>query len=256
MAMNKLFITLSLLALPAAASDEKKQWDLTVGVATLAVNLPWKDSDTQVALAPYVDASYGNWHFGVDNLVRYEYPINKNVSVFTGLIYQDHGYDSSTSLFSDYSDHQVFNGYDAPKGSFVATAGMRYAGLSLTVGQDVSDRTKASTASVSLNLPIWRFGRGAQIKAKASVDWYDKNYVNYYYGIASQQVDVAVGRTAFEGKAATNYQLGLEAIYPFAKHWALVISASRTMLDDSITDSPLVGADYLDSLAVVGTYRF
>lgn len=257
MAMNKLLITLSLLALPtAAAADDKNHWDLTVGAATLAVNLPWQDSDTQVALAPYVNASYGNWHFGVNDLVRYEYPFDQNTSLFSGLQYQDPGYDSNTSLFSDYSDHQVFDGYDGAKGSVIATAGMRWQGLSLTVGQDVSNRSKASIASLSLDLPLWRFGRGGQIKAKASVAWYDENYVNHYYGVALEQVNLAVGRVAYEGQAATNYQLGLEAIYPFSQQWALVISASRTRLDDSIVDSPLVGEDYLDSLAIVGTYRF
>ncbi|MCJ8268855.1 MAG: MipA/OmpV family protein, partial [Psychrosphaera sp.] len=247
---------LSLLALPVAASAEKSQWDVTVGVATLAVKLPWKDSDTQVAMAPYVDANYGNWHFGVENLVRYEYPFGKKMSVFTGLIYQDQGYDSSTSLFSDYSAHQVFNDYSSPKGFFMATAGMRWQGLSLTVAQDVSDRAKASTASAALNFSLWDFGRGRQIKLKASLDWYNEDYVNYYYGIAPEQANLAVGRQEYQGTSATNYQLGLEAIYPFNRHWALVISASRTMLDDSIVDSPLVGADYLDSLEVVRAYRF
>lgn len=257
MAMNKLLITLSLLTLStAAAADDKKHWDLTVGTATLAMKLPWQDSDIQVALAPYVNVRYGHWHFGVNDLVRYEYPFDQNTSVFTGLQYQDHGYDSNTSLFSDYSDHQVFDGYDGAKGSVIATAGMRWQGLSLMVGEDVSDRSKASIASLSLDLPLWRFGRGGQIKAKASVDWYDENYVNYNYGVTSEQVNTAVGRSAYEGQAATNYQVGIEGMYPFSRHWALVISASRTMLDDNIVNSPLVGEDYLDSIAVVGTYRF
>lgn len=256
MAMNKLLITLTLLALPTAALAEKKQWDVTVGAATLAVKFPWKGSDTQVALAPYVSATYGNWHFGVEDLVRYEYPLGKKTSVFTGLYYQDHGYDSSTSLFSDFSDDQVFTDYDAPKGSFIATAGMRWNGLSFTVGQDVSGQSGASLASVSFDLPLWRNERGGQIKAKASLDWYDENHVNYYYGIDSQQQSIAVGRSVYEGQSATNYQLGLEAIYPFTRQWALVVSMSRTMLDDTIVDSPLVGTDHFDSLAVVGTYRF
>ncbi|MFT4926006.1 MAG: outer membrane scaffolding protein for murein synthesis (MipA/OmpV family) [Phenylobacterium sp.] len=235
----------------------KPQWDVTLGLGAMSVAMPWKGIDRQTAALPYFDLSYGNWQFSAEQLVKYQYPlpVGENISVFAGLNYRDDSYDAKGTLFSETSDDPVFADYERLDGEVLFNAGVQWNDLSFSIAQDVSDNTSATSAHLAWELPLYTSSFGLMVNASAKVNWYSEDYVNYYYGIAGDQIKNSVGRVAYQADAATNVELGLNVVYPINQSWAVVGFLSRTRLDDSITDSPLIDSQYSDTVALMLTHR-
>lgn len=246
----------SLVWAQPTANDPEPTWQVTVGGAALAVQLPWKQSDVQSAVLPFVSADYGSWHFGVDHLVNYQWLGQGDWRLSTGLSLRDLGYDSSSSLLSSFSDDPVFTGYRGPSAEVIAdvTAGWRWGYLQL--GYDVSGKSDAAHAELGLQVPIWQNQRGWQVQWQAAVQWYAADFVNHYYGVAAEQVNDAVGRHLYHGDAATNGVMAVQALIPLAGQWALQLKWQQEWLASSISDSPLIDRNTISSVLVSVGYRF
>lgn len=244
------------IALDALAQeDQSSDWNLELGAGVLAISAPWQGANNQVALVPYFDFSKGNWHFNWDDLIGYQVQLNESWTTSVGLGIRADGYDSDGIWLNKLKQHSVFDGYREPDTEAVINLGTSYHWLELDVSTDVSNKSDATSASLSAVHPVFQLTNGLSISATASIDWYDAKYVNYYYGVAGDQVNTSVGRTAYRAANATNYELGVSAAYPITDRLTVIGMLSRTKLDDPIVISPLVDSKYQDLAAVLLTFR-
>ena len=236
----------------SAQQNDPLQWDVKIGPRLESYSTPWVGGDHQNEWFPYMSASYGNWKIGGNSqsLLSYQAIKNQTWGLSMGLGYRDDGYDSG------FSDDPVFSGYDAPDADITAFVGLSYDSLFIQASQDVSSNSESSALSITLKHPLYRSQAGFMLNVSAAAHWYDKDYVNYNYGVNEDQVNAAVGRTVYQGDAALNLDLGLSAIYRINKQWMLIGSVNLIELDDEITDSPLIDDDHADITRVILGYRF
>lgn len=247
-----LFPFLSAGYVPAIYAQQagEQQWDIKAGAMVTSYSTPWVGGEHQNDPFPFFDARYENWHIGGERLLSYQAVEDEQWELVVGLDYRDDGYQS------DFGDHPLFSGYDSPDAEVIAHLGISYGILSMQATQDVSDNSESSTLSMLLKYPLYKNRSGLMLDVSAAAHWYSDDYVNYYFGVEGNQVNDAVGRSAYQGDAAVNYELGVNAMYPLNKQWILIGSLSRTKLDDEIVDSPLIEEDYQEIARLILAYRF
>jgi outer membrane protein len=86
------------------------------------------------------------------------------------------------------------------------------------------------------------------------VAWYDKNYVDYYYGVRQDEANAS--RNAYTGKATVNTSIGLRTGWRFSAAQSVFLDASATHLGSGISDSPLVDRATLPSVRLGYLYQF
>jgi outer membrane protein len=239
-----------------ASRADDSEWEVALGAGAINSSNPWKGAGDQIALIPFVDIRKGNWHVNGDDLIGYHTQIDDSWSASLGIGFRDDGYDSDDLVLNHIKSHQVFDGYDTPDTETVVNYGISYGWISLGGSRDVSGNSDAYSASLSTEIPIYQAGSRVSISAIASVDWYGSSYVNYYYGISGNQIDDSVGRVKYHTGDATNVSIGISASYKISDLWSVMGILSRTKLDDSIVDSPLIDADYVDSAGFIFVRRF
>jgi len=86
------------------------------------------------------------------------------------------------------------------------------------------------------------------------VNWQSKEQVDYYYGIDEQdQVDEEL---FYQGKASISPYFKLINQYAVNERWSVKLSLQREWLDSSLTNSPLVQDDVIDTFFVGVEYAF
>ncbi|GAA0373195.1 hypothetical protein GCM10009092_41740 [Bowmanella denitrificans] len=254
---NYLFWITVFLYLVSGGWVKADNWTLSVGGGAIVHETPWKDMPVQYAVLPYIDAEYGRWHFGMQSGI-FQYRLSDEqwpVALSAGLDYRDEGYDSMFNFNDDLSDDPVFDGYHAPDGEVAARLDMNWQHLSATVSQDVSDKSKGTSASLIYMYPVYQGNRGVQVKLGGGFRWLSDKYADYLYGINGDNINPAQGRFAYQADAATNYQASVQLIYPFAAQWAVNAQLTHERLDDSIKQSPLVDVTSTTQFMLFVTYR-
>ena len=87
-----------------------------------------------------------------------------------------------------------------------------------------------------------------------SFTYSDEERSNYYYGVSA--ADVSLSRPVYELDATLNYSLGYDVTYMLNNHWLLFHSLGVTVLDDDISESPLVVSEDPYFLALGVFYTF
>lgn len=240
--------------MPAQNSDG---WQIKVGAAVIASAPAWVGNDEQVSAVPYFSAQFGNWSFGVENLVEYQLPVTDNFKLSWGLKPREDGFDPEFSLFSTWSENDVFDGYESPDTELLVHSKVQWSWLSMGIAYDVTDNSGASSANVSLAIPVFDNNRGMQIKVTIAADIFSEKYVNYYYGITSAQANLSVGRNEYwVDEHAVKMSMGIQVIYPFNRQWSLMGNVNYIQLDDLIVDSPLIENDNEQQAIVALVYSF
>ena len=252
---NKLLPLLLATAMPACYAAEKDEWQFKAGLAVASYQEIWRDTDNGLSLVPILSAEYGRWSIGQDALVAYQVLDDEGLNFTVGLDYRSDGYDADGLISRNTSDNQVFNGYKSPDGDLVLDVSGQWQYVRFGLQQDISDHSGALTADLGVEVPLYQ-SEQLKLVSSAGLQWLSEDYVNYNYGIAGSQVDNSVGRVAYAGDAAVNYHLGLAAVMPINKHWQAMAVASYDWLDDSISDSPLVGRDKVASAMIGVVYNF
>ncbi|WP_340679038.1 MipA/OmpV family protein [Paraglaciecola sp.] len=238
-------------------AQDNNGWQLNVGAAAIASAPAWVGNDEQISVVPYFSAQYGNWSFGVENLVEYQLPVSSDIKLSFGLKPRADGFDPKFSFFSSWSEDDVFDGYESPDTELLTYSTFQWSWLSIGLAYDVTDNSAASSANVSLAIPVFDNHRGMQIKVIIAADVFSKEYVNYYYGITSKQANLSVGRSEYwVDDYAVKMSLGIQMIYPFNRQWALMGNVNYTQLDDLIVDSPLIEDDNEQQAIVALVYNF
>lgn len=209
-------------------------WDIKLGAGVASISSPWIDGRSQNVAIPFYNASIGNWHIGGEGLVSYQTVVANQLGVAVGIDHREDGYQSK------FSKNSIFSGYESPDEEIIATVGLAYGEFSMQAAQDISNKSESTSLSMMLEIPIYESPNGFAINLNTAAHWYSSEYVNYNYGVSNKQVDNSVGRTAYQGEAAVNYEVGLSALYLVNPNWMILGSISHTKLHDEIVDSPLI----------------
>jgi len=141
------------------------------------------------------------------------------------------------SGFND-SDSDVFFGMRTRKDSLDAGLTIKYApknwSIEVKTLNDILSNSKGSELILSLASKYKVMG--LTIEPKLSVNQYDKNLSDYYYGV---QADEATSlRPQYQGRLALNKTVGV-AITAFVPIGIFRLDLNNTWYDSGITDSPL-----------------
>lgn len=239
-----------------AQESDVTDWNIQLGVGVVQASDLWTDAKNKATPIPYFSISKGNWHSNTNNLIGYGVQFTELWSASVGIGARNDGYNDDYVQRTPGEAGRVFDGYVEPDTEAVINYGISYRWISLEASTDVSNQSDSNSASLAVEIPIYEMDNGLSISTTASVDCYDSNYVNYYYGVAGEQVDDVVGRVAYRPSAATNYGLSVNAVYPIGESWSVMGVVSRTKLDDNIINSPLVDTDHQNLAALMVVYQF
>jgi outer membrane scaffolding protein for murein synthesis (MipA/OmpV family) len=116
---------------------------------------------------------------------------------------------------------------------------------------EITDRHEGLTSEIRFSLPQ-EWDRGYLVP---SIDLIhrDADYTNYYYGVTP--AEALPGRPAYTAGDSLNTALSVRWGYEISEKWLLSGSVGLEMLDDAITDSPIVGRDEIWSVNIGLAYN-
>lgn len=237
-------------------TDRSSQWQFRVGTGMLINSQLWKGIDTEVTIMPFAEASFSNWFFNVDTPVAYKMALNSWLRMYVGISNRSGGYEHSDFVVNGASESKVFKGYKAPESETVIKYGLSLGWVSVDASTDISKASESSTASLSVEVPVYQGKAGLMVSSVVTGQWMDANYVNHYYGIAGEQVDQSQGRSSYQVRSATNYEISIKAKYLFSEHWLIASELSHTLLADEIAASPLVDSHHQETFSLLAIYQF
>ncbi|HEY0296459.1 MAG TPA: MipA/OmpV family protein [Bordetella sp.] len=86
------------------------------------------------------------------------------------------------------------------------------------------------------------------------VRWLSDSYVDYYYGVRSSEA--RPGRPAYDGNSTYELSLGSRFRYQFTPHQSVMFDLGVARLGSGITDSPIVGRQYVPRASIGYLYQF
>jgi len=138
-------------------------------------------------------------------------------------------------------DSRVFGGMDERKGGVWGGAKMDWETDVVNVSAqwlfDLSGNSEGQSFEVGLDRS-WVVGQHFVLTPSLGASWYDSNYIDYYYGVRSDEV--RAGRGEYHGEAGVSIDAGLQGVYQFNRQNAMMLDVKVTQLATEIEDSPLV----------------
>ncbi len=128
-----------------------------------------------------------------------------------------------------------------------------WADVKLELLGDVSSNSKGRRVVLGLGRK-WMLGPSVMLMPQVGVEWVDKKYVDYYYGVRAGEATAE--RAAYVGKATVNPEISLTAIYRFDKHQSLMLNVGVKSLGKEIKNSPIVGRSSENRVMLGYMYRF
>jgi outer membrane protein len=89
---------------------------------------------------------------------------------------------------------------------------------------------------------------------RVGVAWLDKKYVDYYYGVRTDEA--LPTRAAYSGEATVITEVGLRTTYLINRHHSVFMDISVTGMGKEIKNSPLVSRSNLTQVLAGYMYRF
>jgi outer membrane protein len=146
----------------------------------------------------------------------------------------------------DDSDSDIFEGMEERRFSMDTGVGLRYAknDWKIDIGAmfDVLNRSNGYELHSRLGR-VFNYGPFF-FEPKVTVSYVDDKHVDYYYGVASDEVNSF--RSQYSGESAVNTSFDFSVSTPIFFGGFTSVSVGRTWFGSGITDSPLVGdsSDY------------
>jgi outer membrane protein len=122
----------------------------------------------------------------------------------------------------------------------------------LLVVTDILGRSNGQEATARLAMPL-RFGP-VSVTPDASVRYWSDNLIDYYAGIAPEEVRLE--EFIYDPEPAVVPELGITARIPLSRSLLLAAQYRYRFLSDEFTESPLIDDDYESSLFLGVTYMF
>lgn len=242
-------ITCSSAALAQTSSVEptpsQSEWSLGAGVVTQQKIYRGIDRDNYVLpLATYEN----KWvSLGVPR-ADFKLYSTDSLSLRLRARYDGDGYDPDDSSF--------LTGMDKRKSSIWVGGALLWkndiANVSAEVLTDSMGNSKGTRAGIQVDR---RFGFGSfGLTPRVGVEWFDKKYVDYYYGVRASEATPA--RSAYQGDSTTAVDVGLRLDYSPAARHTLFLDVSAKRFGSSIKDSPIVEKATQTTVGLGYLYRF
>ncbi|MFT6070319.1 MAG: outer membrane scaffolding protein for murein synthesis (MipA/OmpV family) [Bacteriovoracaceae bacterium] len=131
-------------------------------------------------------------------------------------------------------------GMEERKKSFYLGGGFQFYDLEGLYYQDVQSRSRGKVYKLSYapKLTFNQYTFSPRIYAQL----WNQNYVDYFFGVRSNEVNQAIGRFQFTGKKSINYGFMLRNIWT-VENLKYVLSAGYKFYDKSVYNSPTVSKD-------------
>lgn len=127
------------------------------------------------------------------------------------------------------------------------------ADVSLELLGDASRNSKGKRMLLGIGRK-WFINPNLMLIPQVGVEWVDKNYVDYYYGVRSNEA--RAGRAAYSGKATVNPEISLTGIYTFDKNHSMMLNIGVKSLGKGIKNSTLVERSSEHQVMVGYKYSF
>jgi len=118
---------------------------------------------------------------------------------------------------------------------------------------DLSGNSKGQRVELGADR-TWQWGN-FYFTPRVVASWYDKNYIDYYYGVRTEEV--GEGRPAYQAGSALSAEFGLLSIYRYNDHHSFMLDLEGSRLSQNVQDSPLVddSREYRISLGYMYHFR-
>lgn len=236
---------------PGKDEPEGSSWG--VGLAVMSAQKAYKGMDRETRGLPmlsfenqYVKLSGPNLELKLPGLELSDSQ-RLNFSVLTK--FGGGGYEAS--------DSPALAGMAERKSSVWAGAKVEWenglADVKLELLGDASSKSKGQRVVLGLERK-WMLSPSVMLVPQVGVEWVDKKYVDYYYGVRASEA--TAGRAAYVGKAAANPEISLTGIYRFDKQQSLMLNVGVKALGKEIKDSPIVERSTENRVMLGYMYRF
>lgn len=237
---------------PGKGKSADSSWSL--GAAVLSTQRAYKGTDRETKVLPmlsyenkYVKLSGPNLELKLPGL-EFGDSQRLNFGVVTKL-FGTGGYEAS--------DSPALAGMAERKSSIWAGAKVEwkndFADVKLELLGDASGNSKGQRVALGLERK-WKLSPSIMLVPQVGVEWVDKKYVDYYYGVRASEA--MAGRAAYVGKGTVNADISLTGIYRFDKHHSMMLNIGVKSLGKEIKDSPIVDSSTENRVMLGYTYRF
>jgi len=236
--------------IPVAGTGKRP---FTLGVGGIYKDKPYKGYDNGDKWQAFPLVIYEGEHFFVRGTsLGWKFITTKPWEVGVLGEYWGDGYESS--------DADILEGMDDRDPSFALGGYVTWApekfGLKLEAASDVSgnsDGTQVKAMAFYRNrFDNWFY------QATGGAVWNNSDYIDYYYGVKSNEANATIGRTAYEGDDQTFARVGLTFGYqrPESK-WLFLFGGRYDFMGDEVDDSPITSDDkqFMGFLAIGYTFR-
>jgi MipA family protein len=93
-----------------------------------------------------------------------------------------------------------------------------------------------------------------QLVPRVSAIWYDRNYVDYNYGVRTNEA--TPGRPAYQGSSDADFEIGMRANYSLSQHQLMFLDLDDTQQGSAVRESPLVDRTNETGVRLGYLYRF
>ena len=238
---------------PGKDKPDGSSWGL--GLAVISGQMAYKGTDRETRALPmlsfenrYVKLSGPNLDLKLPGLQLSDSQ-RLNFGVVTKLFGGGGGYEAS--------DSPALAGMVERKTGVWAGAKVEWendlADVKLELLGDVSGKSKGHRVVLGLERK-WILSPSVMLIPQVGVEWVDKKYVDYYYGVRASEA--TADRAAYVGKATVNPEISLTGIYRFDNHHSLMLNVGVKSLGTEIKNSPIVGRSTENRMMLGYMYRF
>lgn len=246
-------LTMSLTA--SAAQTERasgtSSWGLGIGLASSQQAYTDIDRDNEAIPLIYFENDYVQL-FGPRAEIKLPgLQISESNELEFNLVakYDSSGYEEG--------DSRILDGMDDRDGGFWAGAVMRWEHELFDVSAewlaDASSKSDGQRVTVELERS-WRWGEHITLTPRLAAVWQDKEYVDYYFGVRSDEA--RFDRPTYQGKSGINTEFGVRTSYMVDRHHSVFLDLEAVRLASEIEDSPLVDDSTENSVRFGYLYRF
>lgn len=244
-------VSLTVNAAEAERAEGTSSWGLGIGLASSQQPYTDIDRDNEVIPLIYYENDYVQI-FGPRAEIKLPgLQINDSSEIEFNLVAE---YD-----FSGYEDGdaRTLDGMNDRDGSVWAGGVVRWEHEMFDVSAEwlVDASGKSDGQRVTLELErSWRWGEHITLTPRLAAIWQDKEYVDYYFGVRSDEA--RFDRPTYEGKSGINTEFGVRGSYMFDRHHSVFLDLEAVRLASEIEDSPLVDSSTENSVRFGYLYRF
>ena len=226
---------------------ESGQWG--VGLGVIARSSPYVGSDATVAQVIPAITYFGERLQWVGPSLRYGLWGSDKFRFAVNATYRIGAYEED--------DSPILVGLGDRDNTLMAGVGLVYDGpnqidVDFRYQHDVLDRFGGGTAAlrVSKGFQNGNISWGPSL----GVNWLSSDLANYDFGVPSWAA--LPGRPAYDVGSTVTLEGGIGGMLEITEHWRLVLDINAEYLGDDISDSPIVGDDYVLKGFAAITYTF